>query len=55
MRLSQKAIKEFKEVYYEEFKEEISNEEAQETGEFVLIHQDGLRPILRVRKNLKKE
>lgn len=36
MRLSKKAIKEFKEIYFEEFGERISDEEAHEMGENLL-------------------
>jgi hypothetical protein len=36
MRLSQKAIEEFKEIYHKEFKEEISDAEAQELGKSLL-------------------
>ncbi|MCD6297730.1 MAG: hypothetical protein J7M30_11300 [Deltaproteobacteria bacterium] len=32
MRLSKEAIKEFKEIYYKEFGEKISDQEAQEMG-----------------------
>lgn len=32
MRLSKEAIKEFKEIYYEEFGDRLSDEEAQEMG-----------------------
>lgn len=36
MRLSKQAIKEFKNIYYEEFKERLSDEEAQEMGESLI-------------------
>ena len=36
MRLSKEAIKEFKDIYYQEFREEISDEEAQEMCESLL-------------------
>lgn len=36
MRLSKKAIKEFKEIYYKEFGRTISDEEAQEKGQSLL-------------------
>jgi len=36
MRLSKKAIKEFKEIYYREFGKIISDEEAQEKGQSLL-------------------
>jgi len=36
MRLSKKAIKEFKEIYYKEFGKIISDEEAQEKGQSLL-------------------
>jgi hypothetical protein len=36
MRLSKEAIQEFKDIYNEEFKEEISDEEAQEMCESLL-------------------
>jgi len=32
MRLSEEAIKEFKDIYYQEFRQRISDEEAQEMG-----------------------
>lgn len=36
MRLSKEAIEEFKEIYYQEFGERISDEEAQELGASLL-------------------
>jgi flagellin-specific chaperone FliS len=36
MGLSKEAIKEFKEIYYKEFQERISDEEAQELGESLI-------------------
>lgn len=36
MRLSKKAIKEFKEIYYKEFGRTISDEEVQEKGQSLL-------------------
>lgn len=36
MRLSKEAIKEFKDIYYDEFGERISDEDAQEMGESLL-------------------
>ena len=36
MRLSREAIKEFKDIYYKEFEERISDEEAQEMGASLL-------------------
>jgi len=36
MRLRKQAIKEFKEIYYKEFGERISDEEAKEMGENIL-------------------
>jgi hypothetical protein len=46
MRLSKEAIKEFKDIYHEEFKEEISDAEAQELGESLLsLFKTIYRPI----------
>lgn len=36
MRLSKEAIKEFQEIWYEEFKERISEEKAREKGESLI-------------------
>lgn len=36
MRLSKEAIEELKDIYYQEYGEQISNEEAQEIGESLL-------------------
>lgn len=47
MRLSKEAIKEFKEIYYEEFGERVSDEEAQEMGgNLISLFKIIYRPIL---------
>lgn len=46
MRLSKKAIKEFKEIYYREFGEKISDETAQEKGQrLIALFKIIYRPI----------
>ncbi|TKJ35665.1 MAG: hypothetical protein CEE38_13710 [Planctomycetes bacterium B3_Pla] len=46
MRLSKEAIREFKDIYYKEFKEKISDKEAQEMGANLLsLFEIVYRPI----------
>jgi hypothetical protein len=56
MRLSKEAIKEFKEIYYEEFGERISDEEAQDLGESLLsLFKIIYRPIPKSNKQNSKD
>jgi len=57
MGLSKEAIEEFKTIYREEFKEEISDAEAQELGESLIsLFKIIYRPIPKTgRQNLSKE
>jgi len=51
MRLNKEAIKEFKEIYYEEFGERISDKQAQEMGANLLsLFKIIYRPILEIGK-----
>jgi len=56
MGLSKEAIKEFKRIYYEEFKEEISDIEAQELGEsLLLLFKIIYRPIPEDKRNQEQK
>lgn len=49
MRLSKEAIKEFKNIYYEEFRQRISDEEAQEMGADLLsLFKITYRPVSKI-------
>ena len=57
MRLSKEAIKEFQKIWYEEFKERISEEKAQELGEgLISLFKIIYRPIPKeARKDLSNK